>query len=140
MSDPLIAATKAASNGLFAQSTRMRVLSENIANAETTGKTAGADPYQRKTVSFQSVTDDMDGVDMVQVDNIDRDTAPFRTEYMPGHPAADDKGYVKMPNVDMLVELADMREASRSYTANTQVIKQVREIVSMTIDLLRPSS
>lgn len=138
MSDPLIAAAKAASNGLFAQSTRMRVLSENIANAETTGKTAGADPYQRKTVSFESVTDEMNGVDMVQVDNIDRDTAPFRTEYMPGHPAADGKGYVKLPNVDMLVELADMREASRSYTANTQVIKQVREITSMTIDLLRP--
>jgi flagellar basal-body rod protein FlgC len=59
---------------------------------------------------------------------------------MPGHPAADDKGYVKMPNVDMLVELADMREASRAYTANTQVIKQVRELVSMTIDLLRPGS
>ncbi len=139
MSDPLISATKAAANGLFAQSTRMRVLSENIANAETTGKTAGADPYQRKTVSFESVTDGMDGVDMVQVDEIDRDQAPFRTEYMPGHPAADANGYVKMPNVDMLTELADMREASRSYTANTQVIKQVREIVSMTIDLLRPS-
>ncbi|CAA2142892.1 flagellar basal body rod protein FlgC [Hyphomicrobium sp. ghe19] len=140
MSDPLIAASKAASNGLFAQSTRMRVLSENIANAETTGKTAGSDPYQRKTISFQSVTDDMDGIDMVQVDNVDRDKAPFRTEYMPGHPAADAKGFVKLPNVDMLVELADMREATRSYTANTQVIKQVRELVSMTLDLLRPNS
>jgi flagellar basal-body rod protein FlgC len=140
MSDPFIAAAKAASNGLFAQSTRMRVLSENIANADTTGKTPGADPYQRKTVSFQSVMDDDQGVDLVQVDDISRDEAPFRTEYMPGNPAADDKGYVKMPNVDMLVELADMREASRSYSANTQVIKQVRELASMTIDLLRPSS
>lgn len=139
MSDPLISAAKAASNGLFAQSTRMRVLSENIANAQTTGKTAGADPYQRKTISFSSLTDEMNGVDMVQVDEIERDQAPFRTEYMPGHPAADAGGYVKLPNVDMLVELADMREASRSYTANTQVIKQVREIVSMTLDLLRPS-
>ncbi|MET0409350.1 MAG: flagellar basal body rod protein FlgC [Hyphomicrobium sp.] len=139
MSDPLIAASKAASNGLFAQSTRMRVLSENIANAESTGKTAGSDPYQRKTVSFQAVSDEAEGVDLVTVDDITRDQAPFRTEYMPGHPAADAKGYVKLPNVDMLTELADMREASRSYTANTQVIKQVREIVSMTIDLLRPS-
>ncbi len=139
MSDPLISAAKAASNGLFAQSTRMRVLSENIANAQTTGKTAGSDPYQRKTISFAAVSDEMGGVDMVQVDQIERDTAPFRTEYMPGHPAADEKGFVKLPNVDMLVELADMREASRSYTANTQVIKQVREIVSMTLDLLRPS-
>ncbi|MBS0235465.1 MAG: flagellar basal body rod protein FlgC [Proteobacteria bacterium] len=140
MTDPLIAAAKAASNGLFAQSTRMKVVSENIANAETTGKTAGSDPYRRKTVSFEAVTDEADGVDLVQVGDIGRDEAAFRTEYMPGHPAADAKGYVKMPNVDMLTELADMREASRSYTANTQVIKQVREIVSMTIDLLRSSS
>lgn len=140
MSDPLLASAKAASHGLFAQSTRMRVLSENIANAESTGKTPGADPYQRKIVSFQSLMDDDAGVDLVDVDEIARDKAPFRTEYMPGHPAADDNGYVKLPNVDMLVELADMREASRSYTANTQVIKQVRELVSMTIDLLRPSS
>jgi flagellar basal-body rod protein FlgC len=140
MSDPFIASAKAATNGLFAQSTRMRVLSENIANAETTGKTPGADPYQRKTISFRSVVDEAEGVDMVDVDEISRDKTPFRTEYMPGHPAADDKGNVKVPNVDMLVELADMREASRAYTANTQVIKQVRELVNMTIDLMRPSS
>jgi flagellar basal-body rod protein FlgC len=139
MSDPLLSAAKAAANGLFAQSTRMRVLSENIANAETTGKTAGSDPYQRKTVQFSVSDDEADGVDLVKVGEIGRDAAPFRTEYMPGHPAADSKGYVKLPNVEMLTELADMREASRSYTANTQVIKQVREIVSMTIDLLRPS-
>lgn len=137
MNDPLIAATRAASNGLFAQSTRMRVVSENIANADSTGKTAGADPYQRKTINFEAVADEASGADLVQVEDISRDQAPFRTEYMPGHPAADAKGYVKMPNVDMMTELADMREANRSYTANTQVIKQVREIVSMTIDLLR---
>ena len=143
MSDPFVTAANSASHGLFAQSTRMRVLSENIANADTTGKTPGSDPYRRKTISFRDMVDDGDtgdGVDMVEVDKIARDEAPFRTEYMPGHPAADDKGYVKMPNVDMLVELADMREASRAYTANTQVIKQVRELVSMTIDLLRPGS
>jgi flagellar basal-body rod protein FlgC len=143
MSDPFVTAANSASHGLFAQSARMRVLSENIANADTTGKTPGSDPYRRKTISFRDMVDDGDtgdGVDMVGVDKITRDEAPFRTEYMPGHPAADDKGYVKMPNVDMLVELADMREASRAYTANTQVIKQVRELVSMTIDLLRPGS
>ena len=143
MSDPFVTAANSASHGLFAQSTRMRVLSENIANADTTGKTPSSDPYRRKTISFRDMVNDGDtgdGVDMVGVDKIARDEAPFRTEYMPGHPAADDKGYVKMPNVDMLVELADMREASRAYTANTQVIKQVRELVSMTIDLLRPGS
>ena len=139
MSDPLLASAKAAANGLYAQSARMRVVSENIANASTTGKTPGSDPYQRKTISFDSVMDEDQGVDLVQVGEVSRDTTPFDTEYMPGNPAADAKGMVKKPNVDMLVELADMREASRSYTANTQVIKQVRELVSMTIDLLRPS-
>jgi flagellar basal-body rod protein FlgC len=139
MSDPLIASAKAAAAGLFAQSARMRVVSENIANASTTGKTPGSDPYQRKTISFDSVMDEGTGADLVQVDQIARDETPFETQYMPGNPAADAKGMVKMPNVNMLVELADMREASRSYTANTQVIKQVRELVSMTIDLMRPS-
>jgi flagellar basal-body rod protein FlgC len=139
MSDPLIASAKSAAAGLFAQSSRMRVVSENIANASTTGKTPGSDPYQRKTISFDSVMDDKAGVDLVQVDQIARDETPFETQYMPGNPAADDKGMVKMPNVNMLVELADMREASRSYTANTQVIKPVRDLVSLTIDLMRPS-
>jgi len=137
MSDPLLAAAKSASSGLFAQSARMRVVSENIANASTTGKTPGADPYQRKTISFQSAMDESSGVDVVKVDRISRDETPFDTQYMPGSPAADANGMVKTPNVNMLVELADMREASRSYTANTQVIKQVRELVSMTIDLMR---
>jgi flagellar basal-body rod protein FlgC len=139
MSDPLLSSAKSAAAGLFAQSSRMRVVSENIANASTTGKTPGSDPYQRKTISFESEMDDKSGVDLVKIDQIARDETPFQTEYMPGNPAADDKGMVKMPNVNMLVELADMREASRSYTANTQVIKQVRELVSMTIDLMRQS-
>jgi flagellar basal-body rod protein FlgC len=139
MSDPLLSSAKSAAAGLFAQSSRMRVVSENIANASTTGKTPGSDPYQRKTISFESEMDDNSGADLVKIDEIARDETPFQTEYMPGNPAADDKGKVKMPNVNMLVELADMREASRSYTANTQVIKQVRELVSMTIDLMRQS-
>jgi len=137
MSDPLVASARSAASGLFAQSARMRVVSENIANASTTGKTPGGDPYQRKTISFQSVMDENAGVDVVKIDQVARDETPFETQYMPGNAAADGNGMVKMPNVNMLVELADMREASRSYTANTQVIKQVRELVSMTIDLMR---
>lgn len=137
MIDPLQAAMKAAAYGLSAQSTRMRVLSENLANAQSTGKTPGSDPYQRKTITFQNVMDDELGVDLISTDQVGHDKTPFRTEYHPGHPAADENGNVKMPNVDMLVELADMREASRSYTANAQVIKQSREMVSMTIDLLK---
>lgn len=139
MLDPIHAAMKAAAFGMTAQSTRMRVASENIANAQSTGATAGSDPYQRKLINFRGVMDEQSGTELVKVDGITRDTAPFRSEYMPGHPAADGRGYVKLPNVDMLVETADLREASRSYSANLQIIKQAREMVSMTIDLLKAS-
>ena len=76
---------------------------------------------------------------MVKVDKIGRDQAPFRVEYDPDHPAADKSGFVKMPNVNMLIEMADMREANRSYEAGLQVVKQSRQMISMTIDLLRNS-
>jgi flagellar basal-body rod protein FlgC len=140
MYDPFQATVAAASHGLFAQSTRMRVVSENLANSESTGNTPGADPYQRRVVSFKEVLDEDAGAVVVNVDRISRDTEPFRTEYRPDHPSADKDGYVKLPNVDVLIETADMREASRSYAANLQVIKQARELVSMTIDLLRGTS
>jgi flagellar basal-body rod protein FlgC len=90
MSDPLLIASKAAAHGLFAQSARMRVVSENIANAETTGETPGSDPYRRKTISFRNVMDEADGGDMVEVDKITKDPSPFRVEDMAGNPAADD--------------------------------------------------
>ncbi len=137
MFDPLQATLKTASHGLSAQSARMRIVSENLANAQSSGSTPGADPYRRKTVNFENVLDAAVGVDMVQVSRVMQDTAPFKTEFDPSHAAADANGMVKMPNVDMLVELADMRESMRSYSANAQVIKQVREMVSMTVDLLR---
>ena len=137
MLDPLQASLKIAASGLEAQSTRLRVVSENLANAQSTGKTPGADPYTRKTISFESELDEAMGANLVKVDGIERDRSPFRIEHDPGHPAADANGYVKLPNVNMLVEMADMREANRSYEANLQVIKQAREMISMTIDLLR---
>jgi flagellar basal-body rod protein FlgC len=137
MADPLLSSLKIASSGLQAQSTRMRIVSENIANAQTTGTTPGSDPYQRKMVSFQSELDRVSGAQMVSVDKVNRDDSPFLLESDPGNPAANADGYVKMPNVRMLVEMADMREANRSYEANIQVVKQAREIINMTIDLLR---
>jgi flagellar basal-body rod protein FlgC len=140
MLDPLQASLKIGASGLEAQSRRLRVLSENLANANSTGKTPGADPYARKTVSFESVVDEAEGTNLVRVSGIDRHRAPFRTEHNPGHPAADAKGFVKLPNVDIMVEVTDMREANRSYEANLQVIKQAREMISMTIDLLRSNS
>lgn len=139
MMDPIRVATKVAASGLEAQSRRMLIVSENLANASSTGETPGAAPYARKTVSFQAAMDDLLGAKLVKVDRVDVDRKPFRVEYDPSHPAADENGNVKLPNVDMLVELADMRETNRSYEANLQVVKQARSMMSMTIDLLRSS-
>ena len=137
MSDPMQFTMKVAASGLQAQSDRVRVVSENMANAQSTATTAGADPYTRKTVSFESEIDRLTGAYLVNIESVDFDRSPFRLEHDPGHPAADEAGYVKLPNVNLLIEMADMREANRSYEANLQVIKQAREMISMTIDLLR---
>jgi flagellar basal-body rod protein FlgC len=135
--DPLSASMKIASSGLEAQSTRLRVVSENIANARSTGDTPGADPYRRKTVTFGAEVDRASNVTTVGVKKLGQDTGNFVEEYDPDNPAANEKGYVKMPNVNVLVEMADMREANRSYEANLQTIKQSRDLISSTIDLLK---
>jgi flagellar basal-body rod protein FlgC len=140
MIDPLQASLSIAGSGLEAQSARLRVVSENMANAESTGTTAGATPYARKTITFEGEMDRAVGAQLVRVKDIGTDRAPFRVEHDPGNPAADASGNVKMPNVNILVEMADMREASRSYEANLQIVKQTRDLVSMTLDLLKSSS
>jgi len=138
--DPLSTALKVAASGLEAQSMRLRVVSENMANAQSTGSIAGGDPYQRKTIEFMSELDSLSNAALVRVNGINRDSSEFRIEYDPGNSAADENGMVKLPNVNVLVEMADMREANRSYEANLQTVKQARELISMTIDLLRSSS
>lgn len=135
--DALSATLKVAASGLTAQSERLRIVSENLANAQSTGSTPGSDPYQRKTVVFSAELDRSVGASMVNVASVDRDRSAFPTEYLPGHEAANEKGFVKMPNVNVLVEMADMTEANRSYEANLQVVKQARDLISMTIDLMR---
>ena len=135
--DALTAALKIAASGLGAQSERLRVVSENLANAQSTGTAPGADPYRRKTISFMSELDRVTGGATVEVSSIDRDPSAFPVEFQPGNEAADENGYVKMPNVNVLVEMADMNEANRSYQANLQVVKQARDLISMTIDLMR---
>jgi flagellar basal-body rod protein FlgC len=137
MIDPLVASTKLSSAGLEAQSMRLRVVSENVANAQSTGKAGGSDPYVRKTITFRSVLDRNLGAASVAIMEVGADEAPFPVVYDPGNPAADERGMVKMPNVNMLVEMADMREANRSYEANLQMIKQARSLIAETIDLLR---
>ncbi|MCJ8520861.1 flagellar basal-body rod protein FlgC [Pseudorhizobium tarimense] len=135
--DPLSAASKIAGSGLEAQATRLRIVSENIANARSTGDTPGADPYRRKTITFGAELDRTAGVDLVKVQKLGTDESDFVEEYDPNHPAADERGMVKLPNVNMLIEMADMREANRTYDANLQTIKQTRELVAATIDLLK---
>ena len=137
--DPLVASMKVAASGLEAQSTRIRIVSENLANARSTGDTPGADPFRRKTVTFSAELDRATNASLVEVSKLGVDETDFQTEYDPGNPAADEKGFVKVPNVNMLVEMADMREANRSYEANLQSIMQSRDLISATIDLLRAS-
>jgi flagellar basal-body rod protein FlgC len=138
--DPLSASLQISSSGLSAQSARLRVVSENLANARSTADVPGADPYQRKTISFTDQLDRSSGVSTVEIKRIGLDKTAFQTEYDPGNPAADEKGIVKYPNVNVLVEMADMREANRSYEANLQSIRQARDLISSTIDLLRSPS
>jgi flagellar basal-body rod protein FlgC len=135
--DALQASLRIAASGLQAQSTRLRIVSENIANAQSTGPTAGAVPYARKTVSFESALDRTTGANLVEVKAVGVDQTPFKLERDPGNPAADAQGMVKMPNVDVLVELADMREANRSYEANLQVAKQTADMLNATVALMK---
>ena len=135
--DPISSTMKIAASALEAQSTRLRIVSENVANARSTGETPGSDPYRRQTVTFKGELDRMLGANLVSVSKIGTDASDFRVEHDPGNPAADADGNVKLPNVNMLVEMADMREANRSYEANLQVVKQARELINLTIDLMR---
>lgn len=137
MTDPLLAVMRTASSGLQSQSMRLKIVSENLANLNSTGSTPGADAYRRKMVTFEQSLDEVSGAEIVGVDRVMRDQKPFKTQYDPNHPAADTTGYVKLPNVNMMVEMTDMREAGRSYEANLQMIKQARDMTSMMLDLLK---
>jgi flagellar basal-body rod protein FlgC len=123
--------------GMQAQSTRLRVVAENLANRDSTGPAPGADPYRRKTVTFANRMDRSAGLETVRVSRVATAPGEFRQEYDPGHPAADARGYVKRPNVDSLVEMMDMREAQRSYSANLSVLETTRGMLTRTIEALR---
>ena len=135
--DPLRSILQTSASGMHAQGRRLEVISENIANADSTGNTPGADPYRRKTVSFGEMVDRHSGANMVSVDRIGRDMSDFTLKHDPAHPAANAQGYVKMPNVNTLVEMSDMREASRSYEANMNMLDTGRRMRAQTIDLLK---
>jgi flagellar basal-body rod protein FlgC len=126
-----------ATSGLKAQSGRMRVISENIANAESTAPRAGADPYRRKIPTFRPEMDRTLEAQTLKMGPIRQDPSDFKSKYEPGHPSADERGYVRYPNVNSLVEMTDMREAQRSYEANINVISATRRMLQRTIDMLR---
>ena len=126
-----------AATGLRAQSGRMRVVAENLANKDSTAQVPGGDPYRRRIVAFEAEMDRALGAKTVRLDRIANDESEFKLKLDPGHPAADENGYVKMPNVDGLVEAMDMREAQRSYEANLNVITASRRMIGQTLDVLR---
>lgn len=126
-----------AASGLRAQAGRMRVISENIANADSTPTSAGADPYRRKISTFESEYDRTLDARIVELGAPQNDSSEFRLKYEPGHPAADANGNVKYPNVNPLLEMTDMREAQRSYQANINVITATRHMLQRTIDILK---
>ncbi len=123
--------------GLRVQGERLRVISENIANAGSTALTPDRDPYRRKLVTFGNELNRELGTNLVSVQKVGRDPTEFGLRYQPGHPAADDNGYVKVSNVNTLIEMTDMREAQRSYEANLKVLQAARGMLQRTIDLLR---
>jgi flagellar basal-body rod protein FlgC len=133
----LTAVLKVSAAGMDAQTTRMRMVAENIANADAVPTKPGEDPYRRKMVAFRNVLDRETGARVVHANRLVFDKAAFQLRYDPSNPAADDKGYVRMPNVNTLIETMDMRQAQRSYEANLGVIEIAKNMVARTIDILR---
>jgi flagellar basal-body rod protein FlgC len=130
-------ALEISASGMAAQTTRLRVIAENLANQDTTGSTPGADAYRRKTVTFDDAIDNMTGAPTLRVKKVGRDNAAFPLRYDPSHPAADARGYVKTPNVNSFVEVMDMKEAQRTYNANLSVMQVSRGMLTRTIEMLK---
>lgn len=124
-------------DGMRAQAKRLRIASENLANKDTTGSTPGADAYRRKVLTFKSTLDRRRGVSSVGIRAIEPDNSPFEMRYDPSHPAADSKGYVKVPNVKTMVEIMDMHEAQHSYDANVDTMQITRSMLTRTINIMR---
>jgi flagellar basal-body rod protein FlgC len=137
MADDLFSSLKLSAAGMKAQGTRLRVISENLANADSLPTEPGKNPYRRKHITFKNVMNRQLGMPVITVDKIRPDTGEFQRRFEPNHPAADAQGYVLAPNVNSLVEMMDMREASRSYEANLSAIRTARTMMQGTIDILR---
>ena len=135
--DDLLKTFRISGSGMKVQGTRLRVISENLANADSLPRAPGQQPYRRKVVTFKNELDRRSGLNMVQVDKIATENAEFEKRFDPQHPGADADGYVQVPNVNSLIEMSDMREAQRSYEANLSVIKSSKAMLTATIDILK---
>jgi flagellar basal-body rod protein FlgC len=135
--DDLLKTFQISSAGMQVQGSRLRVISQNIANADSLPQDPNGKPYRRQIITFKNELDRSIGLDTVRVNKVKADMSDFGKRYEPSHPAADADGYVLTPNVSRLVEMSDMREAQRSYEANMQVIKSSRSMLMGTIELLR---
>lgn len=124
-------------SGMKVQNVRMRIIAENLANQDSVATAPGEDPYRRKSLTFQNVLDRESGVNKVEVKKVLYDQAEFGMRYDPGHPAADDTGYIKTTNVNGLVELMDMKQAQRSYESNLNAMDVSKNLIMRTVDLLR---
>ncbi len=133
----ILKAMELASAGMHVQSTRMRVVAENLANADTRPDKPGVEPYRRKLITFKNTLDRALGIDRVRVDRIRTDRTEFEKKYDPGHPAADERGYVQVPNVKSMIGIMDLKEAQRSFEANLTVNQAAKSMLQKTIDLLR---
>jgi flagellar basal-body rod protein FlgC len=137
MSSDLQTTLGISASGMDVQTARLRVIAENMANQDTTGSSPGADPYRRKTITFESVLDHTTATQKVRVKNVGTDDGDLPLHYDPANPAADAQGYVKLPNVNGFIEMMDMREAERSYSANVSVMQATRSMLNRTIDILK---
>jgi len=133
----LVNAIDVSSSGMKAQTARIKVISENLANSESGAPVKGGDPYRRKTIGFKTVLDRVNGTQKVAVSGVSVDRSPFRIKFDPANPVADEKGYVELPNVNAVIEMSDMREAQRSYEANLTVIESSRGMIRSTLELLK---
>ena len=137
MNGDLSVSADIAVSGMKAQAQRLRIISENMANAESVATTKGGEPYRRQVVTFKQYIDKETGADMVKVDKVIKDQSEFIKKYDPNNPVADAQGYVSMPNVNPLIEMMDMKEAQRSYEANLSVMQTARELKSKVLDVLK---
>jgi flagellar basal-body rod protein FlgC len=137
MADELINSLNIAASGMNAQSQRLKVIAQNIANADNVGQFPGDMPYRRKIISFDSYMDKEMGTEKVKVAGVRYDPSPMTPKYDPNHPAADPQGYIYLPNVNPVIEMTDMRETQRSYEANVNVVEVTKSMLQDTINLLR---